>query len=100
MLSIETSFAAHIEEDVLEVQIFGTKGGARWDTKQLFADRDGYMWNATPGYLRARDVWQEKMRHFVEVCAGTRPNVSSGTDGLRIQKILGMIYASAAQATA
>lgn len=95
LLNIESSFAAHIEKDEFEIQVFGTKGGARWSSKDIFIDRDGYMWNAKPGYLAHADVWQEKMKHFVEVCNGSRTNISSGVDGVRLQKIMEMIYRSA-----
>ena len=43
MLTIESSFVAHIEKDIFNIQIMGEAGGALWDTSQLFADHGGIV---------------------------------------------------------
>ena len=92
----EASFAAHVkEQDLNDVQLFGTRGGAAWGKGEIYTDRNGFMVDVTPGYLRETDVWQEKMGHFIQVCRGMRDNVSDGRDGLAVQKILNGIYAAA-----
>jgi predicted dehydrogenase len=95
LLTIEASFVAHIEKDVWNIQIMGEKGGANWDASQIFVDQGGYMMNMTPGFLPQKDNFESKMKHFVEVCQGLRPNESSGEQGLMVQKMLDGIYASA-----
>lgn len=95
LLSLEASFVAHIEKDVWNIQIMGEKGGANWEASQIFVDQGGYMMNMTPGYLPKWDNFEYKMKHFVEVCQGLRPNESSGEQGLMVQKMLDGIYASA-----
>ncbi len=94
-LVLEASFAAHVREPTHDVQIFGTRGGARWGGPELYTDRNGYMMNVVPGFLAPTDVWHEKMKHFIEVCRGMRRNMSSGEEGLAVQKILEGIYAAA-----
>ncbi len=42
-MTVETSFAAHIERDLWNVQVMGEKGGANFETGQLFTDQGGYM---------------------------------------------------------
>lgn len=64
-LSIEASFAAHIEKDVWNFTMMGEKGGANWDPVQIFRDQNGYMFNLTPSYVPGGDVFEKKMRHFV-----------------------------------
>jgi len=96
MLTVESSFVAHIPQDVWNVQIFGEKGGAIWDPVQIFKDQDGYMMNMTPGFIPAWDHFEKKMRHFVEVCRDGRTSESSGEHGLLVQKMLDGVYASAA----
>ena len=81
MLSIEASFVAHIKEDVFNVNIIGTKGGANWELKEIYADQNGYMMNLTPGYLPKEDYFFEKMKHFIEVCRDGRENESDGSAG-------------------
>jgi predicted dehydrogenase len=95
MLTIEASFVAHVPESVWNIQILGEKGGAIWDPPQIFKDQDGYMMNLTPGFLPKIDGFEQKMRHFVEVCQGKRQSIAPGESGLAVQKILDAVYASA-----
>lgn len=99
-LSIESSFIAHIEKDLHNVQIFGTKGGANFDPPCIFTDMNGYMVNIEPDYLPGSDgpfkyVFVCKVRHFVECILDGKPCISSGEDGLVIQQMLDAIYESA-----
>ena len=95
MLTIESSFVAHIEKDIFNVTLMGEKGGAIWDSSHIYTDHNGYMMNMSPGYLGQWDVFEYKMRHFVEVCQGVRENEAPGEHGLMVQKILDGVYASA-----
>jgi predicted dehydrogenase len=94
MLTIEASFVAHVEKDVWNVQIMGEKGGANWESGQIFKDHGGYMMNMVPGFLPKAEIWDYKMRHFVEVCRDGRENESPGEHGLMVQKMLDGVYAS------
>lgn len=94
MMTIESSFCAHIEKDLWTFQIMGEKGGCTFDPLQVFKDEHGYMWNETPGYVPNTDHFAIKMKHFVEVCRDGVPNQSSGEAGLMVQQILDGIYLS------
>ena len=96
MLTIESSFVAHIEEDVFNIQFFGTKGGAIWDGTKIYTDFNNYMINATPPYIGKWDIWEYKMRHFVEVARDGRTNEAPPEHGVMVQKMLDGVYASAA----
>ena len=77
MVTIETSFAAHVEKEICQIQIMGEKAGAVWDLPQIYSDQDGYMMNITPAYLPKNDfesLQDAKMTHFVSVCRGERQN--------------------------
>jgi len=95
MLTLESSFAAHIEHDILNIQIFGEKGGAIWDGCKIFTDFDDYMVNVTPAYIGEWDNWAYKIRHFVDVARGERKNEAPASHGVAVQKMLDGIYASA-----
>jgi predicted dehydrogenase len=97
MLTIEASFVAHIEKDVFNIQIMGEKGGAIWETGQIFTDMGGYMMNSEPAVIGNWDYFLYKMRHFVEVCRDGRENESPGEHGLMVQKMLDAVYASASK---
>ena len=96
MLTIESSFIAHIPEDVFNIQIMGTKGGAVWDGSQVFTDYNGYMMNASPAYVGKWDMWEYKIKHFVEVARDGRTNEAPAAHGVMVQKMLDGVYASAA----
>lgn len=95
MLTIEASFVAHIEKDVWNVQIMGEKGGAVWDVPMVFTDHGGYMMNMTPVTVGKAEIWEYKMRHFVEVSRDGRTNEAPGEHGLLVQKMLDGVYAAA-----
>jgi predicted dehydrogenase len=103
MLTIETSFAAHIERDVWSIQIMGEKGGADlkgaeyFETSHLFADQAGYMMNMTPARVGSMHPFEYKMRHFVDVARGVRFNEVPPEHGLMVQQMLDAVYESAAQ---
>ncbi|MEA2733551.1 MAG: hypothetical protein QOE14_2 [Humisphaera sp.] len=95
ILVIESSFVAHIEKDIFNVTLMGEKGGAVWDTSQIFTDHGGYQMNMTPGWIGKWDPFDYKIKHFVDVCREDRKNESTGEHGLMVQKMLDGIYASA-----
>jgi predicted dehydrogenase len=95
ILVIESSFIAHIEKDIFNITLMGEQGGAIWDTSQIFTDHVGYQMNMSPGWLGKWDIFEYKMRHFVDVCRSDRPNEAPGEHGLMVQQMLDGIYASA-----
>jgi len=94
-LSIEASFAAHIEKDVFATTIMGTKGGVYVgdDGVRVFTDQDGKMVNITPAFVPNVDAFGLKMKSWIEAIRGAK-NPSPGEDGLTVQKVLDGIYES------
>ena len=97
MLTIESSFAAHIEKDIFNITILGEKGGADWESRTIYTDRGGYMVNSSAQYLGSWDHFQYKMSHFVEVCRDGRKNEVPPEHGVMVQQMLDAIYQSADQ---
>lgn len=95
MLTLESSFVSHIPEDVFDIQIFGEKGGVVWSTSETFTDYQTYMINATPAFIPQWDMWEYKIRHFVEVVRDGRTNECPVEHGVMVQKMLSGIYKSA-----
>jgi predicted dehydrogenase len=95
VLTIESSFAAHIEKDIWNVTILGEKCGASWEGPDIFTDLSGYMVNVKPQHIGKWDNFEYKMRHFVEVCRDGRANECPMEHGLMVQKMLDAVYASA-----
>jgi predicted dehydrogenase len=100
VLSIEASFAAHIEKNEWNFVLMGEKGGASWDPPAVFRDDVGHMVNTAPGWLpggSAGDCFAAKMRNFVEHALYDEPTMAPAEHGLMVQKMLDGIYASAAK---
>ena len=99
MLNMEASFAAHIEKDVWNFGLMGTKAGGQWDPAAIFTDQNSHMVNITPAYVPDNGwggIWPVKMRNFAEHCLYDKPTLAPAEDGLMVQKMLDAIYESAA----
>jgi len=94
-LSIESSFAAHIERNVRNFVLMGEKGGATYDPPALHTDLSGTMFNLTPSFPGKVDVWERKMGDWIECIRTGRKPVASGEHGLVVQKMLDAMYRSA-----
>lgn len=99
VLHIEASFCGHIEKDIWNFNLMGTKGGANWDPAQIYTDRAGYMINSTPGFIgQGGDfpaMFKVKIRNFIDAATKGTPQEAPGEAGLAVQKILSGVYASA-----
>ena len=97
-LSIEASFAAHIEKNIWSFTLMGEKGGATWDPPQLFSDQHDHMVNTEPHWLpsgAAADPFRKKMRNWVEHVLYDKPTMAPAEHGLMVQKMHDGLYASA-----
>jgi predicted dehydrogenase len=94
-LSIESSFAAHIENDVFSTTLMGTKGGAAWlgGSARIYTDYSGKMVNLEPKVMEKDEHFAIKMRNWINSIHGA-PNPAPGEDGLAVQKMLDGLYAS------
>ena len=98
VLSVESSFVAHIKSGAMGFTLMGEKGGASWDPPEIFRDDAGYMVDAKPNWLpggRAADCFAVKMRNFVDHVLHGEPTGAPAEHGLMVQKMLDGIYTSA-----
>ena len=100
ILQIEASFVAHIEKDVWNFSLMGTKGGGQWDPPMLFADKNDTMVNVAPNYVGAdtsfEGLFNHKLRNWVDGCVKGTPLEAPAEAGLAVQKMLDGVYRSAA----
>lgn len=97
-LSIEASFAAHIEKNVWNFTLMGDKGGANWDPPQIFTDEHEHMINKEPSWLptgRVADHFAIKMRNFVEHVVHNKKTMAPAEHGVMVQQMLDALYQSA-----
>lgn len=98
IMSIESSFAAHIKEGINNFTIMGEKGGGSWTPPGIFRDDAGHMINSEPSWIPPQgfgDQFEDKMRNFVDHCLHNKPTLAPAEHGLMVQKILDGIYESA-----
>ena len=95
VMSIESSFVAHIGDNVFNVQIMGEKGGCVYDPPAVFKDEAGLMVNVQPSYVGEWSAFQRKMDNWIAYVRGEEDTDAPGEAGLAVQKILDGLYASA-----
>lgn len=97
-LSIEASFAAHIEKNEWNFTLLGEQGGATWDPPTIFSDQHDHMVNTHPQFLPSgtrADHFRMKMRNFVDHVLYDKPTMAPASHGLMVQKMLDGLYKSA-----
>jgi predicted dehydrogenase len=99
ILQIEASFVAHIEKDIWNFTFMGTKGGGQWDPPMTCTDRNDTMINSTPFFVGGDTTFDNlfnlKLRNWVDGCTKGTPLEAPGEAGLAVQKILDGVYRSA-----
>lgn len=95
-MTIEASFAAHIEQDIFATTLMGTRGGAAvgFGPPKVFTDWCGKMINLEPKVMEKDEAFAAKMRNWVAAIRGAE-NPAPGEDGVMVQKILDALYLSA-----
>lgn len=93
-LVIESSFAAHIEQDSFNFTVMGEKGGGNFQPPMLFTDLSGTMFNLSAVYTGEARAFEVKMRDWIDAVRGKKQPESPAEDGLVVQKMLDGIYRS------
>ncbi len=91
---IESSFAANIAEDRMNVALLGTKGGAETSPIRIFGEDRGAVLDITPSYLPTVNMYAVEIRGFYDsIINDTEPPVT-GEQALNVMKILDALYKS------
>ncbi len=95
VMHVEASFAIH-GPDVWNFTLMGDKGGCQFDPATIYRDEAGTMYNQSPAFTAKRDMFEIKMRGFVDTALYDKPTESPAEHGLMVQKMIDGVYASAA----
>lgn len=95
VMCIEASFAAHIKDDIFNLQMMGDKGGCVLHPPTIFTDQNGTMVNEELAYVGQWDSMDRKIDDWIAHIRGERKTQCPGEAGLNVQKILDGLYASA-----
>jgi predicted dehydrogenase len=98
VLSVETSFSLNIKQDSGNIELFGTKSGAKLDPKlEFYSEMNDYLVNVTPAHdtaLSFTGLFENEIAHFIDCVANGTECISTAEDGVEIMKILDAVYES------
>lgn len=102
LMQIESAFCSHqAENEYLNWQVMGTKGGFDFKSGTLFHDLAGTMVNSKAAFLPTENIWRDffvnKLRNFSSAILKGTPLGADGEEGMAVQKIIDGIYRSAAK---
>jgi len=93
---LETAFAANVEKhDEMNVSLMGDKGGADVFPLKIYQEKHDTLIDITPSHLPKKGWHVLELERFVDSCLeGTTP-LSTGIQGVYLQKIINGLYESA-----
>jgi len=94
-LTLESSFAANLEKEIFNCELFGTEGGCSLSPLRLFFERNQTLIDATPVFLPQVHTHQAEIKSFVEAIRNDTEPVVTAEQGLMVTEILDAIYRSA-----
>jgi len=99
VIALEASFALNIKDNVGDIQLMGTKAGARLDPElQIFTEQNGYMCDVAlkkPTALSFDGLFQKEIDHWVDCLLGKTECRAPAEAGVTLMKILDAAYESA-----
>ena len=99
VLSVEASFSLNIKEPKDDIEIFGTKAGAKLSPEvEIFTDEQGYLVNVSfdkDTSLSFDGLFAGEINHFVDCSLNNVPCRAPAEDGVELMKILDAVYESA-----
>ena len=94
-LSIESSWAGHIEKDSFQQTVLGDRGGAQTDPYRVFTTRNGVHLDMNLVETEEADAYREEILHFLAcIRAGKRPLVLP-EESLQVMQVIDGLYRSA-----
>lgn len=99
VLDIEASFSLNTKKDIGNIELFGTKAGAKIDPElEMYSELNGHMTNVTltpAAHLNMDGMFENEINHFVDCITKGTKCIAPADDGIEIMKILDAIYESA-----
>lgn len=98
-LFFETSWVQNIKEDVLYLELFGDKAGAKMEPElELYESKYNYLRNTKPLLNPDGSGFEhnfiEEVKHFISCITDGTTNLNPAEDGLELMKIIDAIYKS------
>lgn len=99
-LFIETSWAMNIKEDILYMDFFGDKGGAKLEPGfEIYGEKNDYMVDIKPvmdNYcFDLKKSFGAEIDHFIDCMVNGTACICPAEDGVTVMKVMDAIYESA-----
>lgn len=100
VLSVEAAFSLNIKEDKGEIELFGTKAGAKIKPElEIFGENNHYLTNMTfaaPTALEFNGLFENEINHYIDCITNNAESCKApAEDGIELMKILDAVYESA-----
>lgn len=92
---LETNWASFINEDEFDIVLLGTDGGAQLDPFEIYREVQGVRVVVKPQDIPKVDVYEIRIKKFVQSVKEGKALFSPAIEGLRVQAILEAVYRSA-----
>jgi len=100
-LQVEVSFNAHVEKDVISLELLGEKGGLTIEPElKMYTVKNDILTDITPVYTVPQDAFSaffaREIEHFVACIRGEETEcLNPAEDGVALMEILDAVYKSA-----
>lgn len=99
VLAVEASFSLNIKKNKGDIELFGSKGGAKLSPElEMYSEINGYMADVnlvTPTALDFNGLFEGEINHYISCIKDNTPCISPAQDGVDMMRILDAIYESA-----
>ena len=95
-LILKTSFALNMKDrSIMNLQIFGDRGGATIFPPEIFAESHGELTNTAIPYAESKDCYKRSVESFIDSCLGEESTIPTPEEALAVQSIVDAFYLSA-----
>ena len=92
---IESSFAANIGQDRMNVSLLGTKGGAETSPLTIYGESNGALTDTSPAFIPSSgSSYEGEVRGFYDAIQNDTEPPVTGEQALNVMKILDAVYKS------
>ncbi|MFQ3549717.1 MAG: Gfo/Idh/MocA family oxidoreductase [Armatimonadota bacterium] len=91
---LESSFAANLGEEKMNVALMGTKGGAETGPLKIFSEKYETLIDITPAHMPKINSYEVEVKGFYDAIRNNAEPPVTGEQALNVMKILDALYES------
>lgn len=87
-LDLSVAWAVNGPSTQMEMDLYGTKGGARLDPFTIYSEEEGILTDTTPVIPSEGNTWTDEVIHFVDAVESRSEPLIPGEEGLAVVRML------------